>query len=213
MMTGLASPAPHGPGASTHRTTRQHHPRRRVPSRAVVHVGRGPAELGSATHPVGGQFDVVVRPAIVCGDTSPSTSYGRPRQMIAPPGAQDVDDSGVACGTAGCCEHAQGHAGHGLGDPVSSCRRRADRKERLQGRISLGPKREAQKVVPWSSDRVAAVTGRLPERYQIAVVLGVDLGLRQGEILESRLVFGPPKANKTRTIPLPSSVREHWPRT
>ncbi len=98
------------------------------------------------------------------------------------------------------------------------------------GSVSV-PKREAERVVPWSTDRVAVVSECLPERYQIALVLGVGLGLRQGEIfgpspgdvdflrgtvtvrrqvrqVKSRLVFGPPKGNKTRTIPLPSTVRE-----
>jgi integrase len=93
------------------------------------------------------------------------------------------------------------------------------------------PKREPKKVVPWSAERVAAVAGQLPERYRIAVVLGVGLGLRQGEIfglspddvdflrgtvevrrqvrqVKSRLVFAPPKANRIRTVPLPSSVRD-----
>jgi integrase len=93
------------------------------------------------------------------------------------------------------------------------------------------PKRESKKIVPWSAERVAAVAEQLPERYRIAVVLGVGLGLRQGEIfglspddvdflrgtvevrrqvrqVKSRLVFAAPKANKTRTVPLPSSVRD-----
>ena len=93
------------------------------------------------------------------------------------------------------------------------------------------PKRETKRIVPWSGERVAAVTAELPDRYRIAVVLGAGLGLRQGEVfglsvgdvdflrgtvevrrqvrqVRSRLVFGAPKANRTRTIPLPSSVRD-----
>ena len=72
----------------------------------------------------------------------------------------------------------------------------------------------------------------LPERYRIAVVLGAGLGLRQGEIFGlspddvdflrgtvevrrqvrqvkgHKLVFGLPKGNKARTVPLPASVRD-----
>jgi integrase len=94
------------------------------------------------------------------------------------------------------------------------------------------PKREAKKVVPWTTERVAAVTRALPERYGIALVLGVGLGLRQGEVFglstddvdflrgtveirrQVRLlashkpVFSLPKGGKERTVPLPSSVRE-----
>jgi integrase len=93
------------------------------------------------------------------------------------------------------------------------------------------PKREPRKVVPWTAERVAAVAAELPERYRIAAVLGVGLGLRQGEIfglspedidflrgtveirrqvrqVKSRLVFSLPKGNKTRAVPLPSSVRD-----
>jgi integrase len=93
------------------------------------------------------------------------------------------------------------------------------------------PKREAKKIVPWAIERVAVVSEELPERYRIAAVLGAGLGLRQGEIfglspddvdflrgsvevrrqvkqVKSRLVFSLPKANKIRTVPLPSSVRD-----
>lgn len=94
------------------------------------------------------------------------------------------------------------------------------------------PKRETKKLVPWTVERVADVHEALPERYAIALVLGVGLGLRQGEvfglspddvdflrgtvevrrqvkILEShKPVFGLPKGNKVRTVPLPSAVRE-----
>lgn len=93
------------------------------------------------------------------------------------------------------------------------------------------PKREPRKVVPWPVGRVAAVSEELPARYQIAVVLGVGLGLRQGEVfglspddvdflrgtvevrrqvrqVKSRLVFSPPKGGKVRRVPLPTSVRD-----
>jgi len=72
----------------------------------------------------------------------------------------------------------------------------------------------------------------LPERYRIALDLAVGLGLRQGEVFGlspddvdflrgsvlirrqvkvlsgNRLVFGLPKGNKTRSIPLPATLRD-----
>ena len=90
----------------------------------------------------------------------------------------------------------------------------------------------ARKIVPWTADQVAAVHEALPERYRIVVTLGAGLGLRQGEIFglspgdidflrgtvelqrqvklysSNRQAFGLPKGNKSRAIPLPSSVRE-----
>ena len=44
------------------------------------------------------------------------------------------------------------------------------------------PPRPAQKVIPWSIERVTAVRNALPESYRIALDLGVGLGLRQGEV-------------------------------
>jgi integrase len=94
------------------------------------------------------------------------------------------------------------------------------------------PAKEARRVVPWTVDRVAAVRLGLPEGYRIALELGAGLGLRQGEIFGlspndvdflrgtvevqrqvrilggHKLVFGLPKGNKTRTVPLPGSVRD-----
>ncbi|RLV49722.1 site-specific integrase [Nocardioides mangrovicus] len=93
------------------------------------------------------------------------------------------------------------------------------------------PRRDVRRIVPWSAERVGDVMNELSPRYQILVALGAGLGLRQGEIfglspddvdflrgtvtvrrqvrqVRSRLVFAAPKANKTRTVPLPSSVRD-----
>jgi len=94
------------------------------------------------------------------------------------------------------------------------------------------PKREDHKVVPWTVERVAAVREAMPDQWRIALDLAVGLGLRQGEVFGlspddvdflrgtvkvqrqvkilagNKLVFGLPKGNKKRTVPLPAAVRE-----
>lgn len=93
------------------------------------------------------------------------------------------------------------------------------------------PTADRRKVEPWSAERLIAVHDVLPERYRPLVTLGFGLGLRQGEILglspddidflrgvvtvqrqvtiiDSRLVFALPKYRRTRTVPLPASVRD-----
>lgn len=94
------------------------------------------------------------------------------------------------------------------------------------------PRRETRKLVPWPVERVGAVRAELPDRYRLALDLGVGLGLRQGEIFGlspddvdflrgvvevrrqvkvlagNQQIFGLPKGNKTRTVPLPSALRE-----
>lgn len=94
------------------------------------------------------------------------------------------------------------------------------------------PKRDTAKVTPWEVERVAAVRNALPDQWKIALELGAGLGLRQGEVFGlspddvdflrgevevrrqvkilggNKLLFGLPKYNKTRTIPLPASVRD-----
>jgi integrase len=94
------------------------------------------------------------------------------------------------------------------------------------------PRSDPRKVVPWSGDQVRRVRSALPERYAIVATLGAGLGLRQGEIFglspddvdflrakvevrrqvklyaSNRQVFALPKGRKTRTIPLPDSVRD-----
>jgi integrase len=103
------------------------------------------------------------------------------------------------------------------------------------------PAPDRRKVLPWSTERVAAVAAALPERYRALMAVAAGLGLRQGEcfglavddvdflrgvvhvrrqvrIVASRLVFAPPKTGKTRDVPLPQSVAlrlaahlEAWP--
>ncbi|GAA5046059.1 integrase [Thermocatellispora tengchongensis] len=91
------------------------------------------------------------------------------------------------------------------------------------------PKAEPRKVVPWPMERVLAVTDVLPARYRIMATLGAGLGLRQGEIfglavndvdfdkgvvhvrqqvklVNAKLLFGLPKHDRERTVPLPESV-------
>lgn len=85
------------------------------------------------------------------------------------------------------------------------------------------------RVVPWLPSQVRAVRDALPERYQTMVDVGSGCGLRQGEIIglaedttqldsdtlrvttqvkliRGVAVFAPPKGNKERDVPLPSSV-------
>ena len=92
------------------------------------------------------------------------------------------------------------------------------------------PATSRRKVVPWPSEWVSSMHDALPPQYRIAVTLGSGLGLRQGEVFGlavedidflrgvvevrrqvkvfggNRLVFGLPKGDKTRTVPLPESV-------
>lgn len=94
------------------------------------------------------------------------------------------------------------------------------------------PRREARRVTPWSVERVRVVRSGLSDRYRIALDLAVGLGLRQGEVFGlspddvdflrgvvevrrqvkvlagNRQIFGLPKGNKTRTVPLPSTLRD-----
>ncbi|MBO0609211.1 tyrosine-type recombinase/integrase [Myceligenerans salitolerans] len=92
------------------------------------------------------------------------------------------------------------------------------------------PKRLQKKIAPWESKTVLAVRDGLPDRYKIVATLGAGLGLRQGEIfglavediddekgivtirrqvksIGGTRVFGLPKHDKTRDVPLPKSVR------
>jgi integrase len=91
------------------------------------------------------------------------------------------------------------------------------------------PAPERRRIVPWSAERVAAVTAALPERYRVLVALAAGCGLRQGEafglsvddidflrgvihvrrqvkLIHSRQVFAPPKGGKERDVPLPEMV-------
>ncbi|MFD6293764.1 tyrosine-type recombinase/integrase [Streptomyces sp. NPDC060235] len=91
------------------------------------------------------------------------------------------------------------------------------------------PAASAARVVPWLPSQVRAVRDALPERYRAMVDVGSGCGLRQGEIIglaedsaqldsdtlrvtaqvkliRGVAVFAPPKGNKERDVPLPSSV-------
>lgn len=94
------------------------------------------------------------------------------------------------------------------------------------------PKADPRKVIPWDRERVLAVRTALPDRYAVVVTLAAGLGLRQGEVFGlspddvdflrgrvevrrqvklfsgNRQVFALPKGRKTRTVPLPDSVRD-----
>jgi integrase len=94
------------------------------------------------------------------------------------------------------------------------------------------PTAQPRKVVPWTRDRVRAVRDALPERVRIAATLAAGLGLRQAEVFglspgdvdflrgkvevqrqvkvfgNNRMIFSLPKGGKTRTVPLPESVRD-----
>lgn len=92
------------------------------------------------------------------------------------------------------------------------------------------PRVVRRKLVPWTREQVAEVRAALPQRYRAMTDAGAGLGLRQGEIFGLSLdevdflrrvvhvrqqvklyravtpVYGPPKAGKLRTIPLPRQV-------
>ena len=91
------------------------------------------------------------------------------------------------------------------------------------------PRLDPDKVLPWTRDQVLAVHAALPPRLRVAAALGAGCGLRQGEIfglavddidflrgtvhvrrqvkqVGGRLMFAPPKGNKLRDVPLPSTV-------
>jgi integrase len=94
------------------------------------------------------------------------------------------------------------------------------------------PRADPRKVVPWGRDRVRRVRTAMPDRYAIVVTLAAGLGMRQGEVFGlspddidflrgrvevrrqvklfagNRQVFALPKGRKTRSVPLPESVRD-----
>ncbi|MEV0570584.1 site-specific integrase [Dactylosporangium sp. NPDC050588] len=98
-------------------------------------------------------------------------------------------------------------------------------------RSVVQPEPVQKKIVPWTEGMVRAVRSKLPERYRLVVDLGAGCGLRQGEmfglsdedldvaggwlhvrrqvkVVRSRLVFGLPKSDRERKVPLPASVAE-----
>lgn len=95
------------------------------------------------------------------------------------------------------------------------------------------PRPAKHDITPWEPETVAAVSSALEDRYRILVILGVGLGLRQGELFGlsvddvdflrgtvsverqvkvcqpgNKLVFDLPKYEKTRKVPLPEGVRD-----
>jgi integrase len=94
------------------------------------------------------------------------------------------------------------------------------------------PRPEQRHVIPWEARQVKAVRDALPERYRIVAVLAAGLGVRQGEVFglspddvdflrgkvqvrrqvklyaNGQQAFALPKGRKTRTVPLPASVRD-----
>jgi integrase len=98
-----------------------------------------------------------------------------------------------------------------------------------QVRSVRAPAVDAQKVAPWSADRVADVIAALPDRYQALGVVAAGCGLRQGEtfrlrvcdvdflrhrlhveqqvkLVAGKLLLAQPKGRRTRTVPLPDGV-------
>jgi len=95
-------------------------------------------------------------------------------------------------------------------------------------RPSIPPRR----ITPWPLEQLRDLHDQLPERYAIVATIGAGLGLRQGEIFglavddvdflrgrvhvrrqvkvlpDSQLLLALPKGRKTRTVPLPHSVRD-----
>lgn len=105
-----------------------------------------------------------------------------------------------------------------------------------KGKSIKPPKPPEKKARSWTRERVLAVQAGLPERLRILVDIGVAAGLRQGEAfglaeedvdltagvlhvqrqvkrVAGKLVFAPPKNNKTRTVPLSAHlarrIQEH----
>ena len=93
------------------------------------------------------------------------------------------------------------------------------------------PKVERTRIVPWTVERVQAVTQEHPASLRAAPVTGAGCGLRQGEVfglavdavdlsrrnvhirqqirlVGGQLVFSPPKGGRDRTVPLPDWVGE-----
>ncbi|GAA0417328.1 hypothetical protein Aca07nite_07720 [Actinoplanes capillaceus] len=96
-------------------------------------------------------------------------------------------------------------------------------------RSVTAPRPVQRKVIPWKAETVAAIQAGIQERYRPMVALGAGCGMRQGEILgvspddvdfdggwlhivrqvkivRDRLVFGLPKSDRDRRVPLPDSV-------
>lgn len=94
------------------------------------------------------------------------------------------------------------------------------------------PQPAQRHVIPWEAKQVKALRDALPDRYRIGAVIAAGLGLRQGEVFglspddvdflrgkvqvrrqvklyaNGQQAFALPKGRKTRTVPLPASVRD-----
>ncbi|MDI6099747.1 site-specific integrase [Actinoplanes sp. NEAU-A12] len=98
-------------------------------------------------------------------------------------------------------------------------------------RSVIAPRPIQRKVIPWKAEIVSAIQAGIQKRYSPMVALGAGCGMRQGEILgispddvdfdggwlhivrqvkivRDRLVFGLPKSDRDRRVPLPDSVAE-----
>jgi integrase len=96
-------------------------------------------------------------------------------------------------------------------------------------RAVRAPAVEQHKVVPWTSEQVAAVVAAHPQRWRAVPVVAAGCGLRQGEVfglrvedvdflrhrllvrqqvklLNGKPVIASPKGRKTREVPLPEIV-------
>ncbi|MGW2677171.1 tyrosine-type recombinase/integrase [Streptomyces sp. NPDC001436] len=109
-------------------------------------------------------------------------------------------------------------------------------KNPCKARTVRAPAPVLPRVRPWTPERLFAVRAALPKRYRAMADAGGGLGLRQGEIFglpddpddfrgdwlrvanqvkvaNGHLVFGPPKREKERDVPLPRRIarvlREH----
>lgn len=105
------------------------------------------------------------------------------------------------------------------------------RKNPCRARTVQVPSPSMRRVIPWTSERTFAVRAELPLQYRAMIDLGGGCGLRQGEIFGlsedhvnfdtgwlhvacqvkvagGHLVFGPPKRNKERDVPLPDRVAD-----
>ncbi|GAA3271277.1 tyrosine-type recombinase/integrase [Dactylosporangium vinaceum] len=102
-------------------------------------------------------------------------------------------------------------------------------KNPCSARSVVAPEPVEKKIVPWPAERVRLMRDLVPARYRLVLDLGAGCGLRQGEIfglsdedldieggwlhvrrqvkvVRSRLVFGLPKSDRERKVPLPGSV-------
>jgi integrase len=98
-----------------------------------------------------------------------------------------------------------------------------------QAKLVRLPKRDTEKVEPWTTAQGRAVIAALPRRYRAIAVVTAGCGLRQGEafglrvrdvdflrrrvnveqqvkLLGGRVTIDKPKGGKTRTVPLPDAV-------